>query len=617
MNQDSTNQRAVVLGIFTIVVLIYIIRLFYIQVVDNSYVASANNNVLRYMTQYPARGFVLDRKGKLMVYNQQVYDLMITPRLVKHIDTADFCNILQITKEEFVKKMLKAKQYSRYKASIFEKQLSSVTNATLQEKMYKFSGFYTEARTIRMYPQATAAHLLGYIGEVDDKLVEKYPYYKSGDYIGISGIERSYEEVLRGKRGLKVVMVDVHNNIKGSFQNGQYDSAAVAGENLIMSVDADLQAYAEKLMQNKRGGIVALDPSTGEILAMVSAPAYDPNLLVGRVRAHNYSVLLRDKEKPLFNRAMMAYYPPGSTFKLINALTGLSEGVITEHTLFGCHGGFGIGSVFVHCHPHPSPVDVRTAVAISCNAFYCQTYQAVLNNSKYAYNDEAYNAWRDYVLSFGIGRKLNIDLPHELKGNVPTSQYFDKLYGKHHWKFSNVVSLSIGQGELGITPLQMANTVATIANRGYYYVPHVVHAIGNRKYLPKEFTTRNYSKVAAEYFDIVQDGMQKTMEAGTARASAVKGITICGKTGTAQNPHGKNHSVFVCFAPREKPKIAVAVLVENAGQGAWFAAPIATLMVEKYLTDSISTPSKVKEKKMLDAIIVPLANDSTKKDEDE
>ncbi|MEO8146483.1 MAG: penicillin-binding protein 2 [Bacteroidia bacterium] len=616
MNSDS-NQRTIIIGVFTLVILIYIARLFYIQVIDSSYVASANNNVLRYVTQYPARGFVYDRKGKLMVYNQQVYDLMVTPRLVKQIDTADFCSIMGITIDDFAKRMIKAKSYSRYKASLFEKHLSSETNAKVQEKMYKFSGFYTEARTIRMYPQPIAAHLLGYIGEVDDKLVEKFPYYKSGDYIGVSGIESSYEVALRGKRGLRVVMVDVHNNEKGRFQNGQYDSSAVAGENLMLSIDADLQAYAEKLMQNKRGGIVAIDPGTGEILTMLSAPAYDPNLLVGRVRAHNYGVLLQDKEKPLFNRAMMAYYPPGSTFKLINALTGLDEGVITDHTMFGCHGGFGIGSVFVHCHPHPSPVDVRTAVAISCNAFYCQTYQAVLNNSKYKYTEDAYNAWRDYVLSFGIGRKLNVDMPHELKGNVPTSQYFDKLYGRNHWKFSNVISLSIGQGELGITPLQMANTIAVIANRGFYYVPHVVHAIGNRKYLPKEFTVKNYSKVAPEIFDIVQDGMQKTMEAGTARASAVKGITICGKTGTAQNPHGKNHSVFVCFAPRDHPKIAVAVLVENAGQGAWFAAPIATLMIEKYLTDSISTPSKVKEKKMLDAVIIEQPKDSTGKVEDE
>ncbi|MBL7925787.1 MAG: penicillin-binding protein 2 [Bacteroidia bacterium] len=610
MRSDSGNQRTVILGIFTIVILIYIVRLFYIQVIDNSYVASANNNVLRYVTQYPARGFVLDRKGKMMVFNQQVYDLMVTPRMVKSIDTTDFCNILQISKDDFIRKMNKARQYSRYKASIFEKQLSAVTNAMLQEKMYKFNGFYTEARSIRMYPQATAAHLLGYIGEVDDKLVEKYPYYKSGDYIGISGIEQSYEEALRGKRGLKVVMVDVHNNVKGSFQNGQYDSTAIAGENLVLSIDADLQAYAEKLMAHKRGGIVAIDPSNGEILTMVSAPAYDPNLLVGRVRAHNYGVLLFDKEKPLFNRAMMAYYPPGSTFKLINALCGLDAGVITSETRFGCRGGFGIGSVYVHCHPHAGPVEVRTAVAVSCNSFYCQTYQAFLGNANYGNTEKAYNEWRNYVLSFGIGRKLHVDLPHELKGNVPTSAYFDKLYGRNHWKFSNVISLSIGQGELGITPLQMANTTAIIANGGYYYIPHVVHAIGNRKYLPKEFTTRQYCKVAPEHFFAVQDGMQKTMEAGTARGSAVKGIVMCGKTGTAQNPHGKNHSVFVCYAPRDKPKIAVAVLVENAGQGAWFAAPIATLMIEKYLTDSICQASKAKEKKMLDAIIVPLAKDT-------
>ncbi len=615
MNRDS-NQRTIIIAIFTVVVFIYIARLFYIQVIDSSYVASATNNVLRYVTQYPARGFVYDRKGKLTVYNQQVYDLMVTPRLVKQIDTNDFCSILGITKEDFVKRMLKAKNYSRYKASLFEKHLSSVTNAKLQEKMYKFSGFYTEPRTIRMYPQPIAAHLLGYIGEVDDKLVEKMPYYKSGDYIGISGIERSYEEVLRGKRGLKVVMVDVHNNVKGRFQNGQYDSAAVAGENIMLSIDADLQAYAEKLMQNKRGGIVAMDPSTGEILAMVTAPTYDPNLLVGRVRAHNYGVLLQQEDKPLFNRAMMAYYPPGSTFKLINSLVGLDEEVITDHTLFGCHGGYGIGNVFVHCHPHPSPVDLRTAVAVSCNAFYCQTFKAVLENKKYSRTEDAYNVWRDYVMSFGVGRKLNVDLPHELKGNVPSSAYYDKFFGKGRWKFSTIISLSIGQGELGITPLQMANITCIIANKGYYYVPHVIHAIGNRKYIPQNFLVKNYAKVKPEYFEMVHDGMQKVFESGTARASAVKGITMCGKTGTAQNPHGENHSVFMCFAPRENPKIAVAALVENAGQGARFAAPIATLLVEKYLTDSISENSKAKEKRMLDAVIFKQEKDSLNNDED-
>lgn len=615
MNRDSSNQRVVILGIFTVVILIYLIRLFYIQVVDNSYVASANNNVLRYMTQYPARGFVIDRKGKLMVYNQQVYDLMVTPRLVKRMDTTDFCNILQISKEDFIKKMTKAKQYSRYKASIFEKQLNAVTNAMLQEKMYKFSGFYTEARSIRMYPQASAAHLLGYIGEVDDKLVEKFPYYKSGDYIGVSGIEQSYEEVLRGKRGLKVVMVDVHNNIKGSFQNGIYDSTAVAGENIVLSIDAGLQSYAEKLMQNKRGGIVAIEPSTGEILAMVSAPGYDPNLLVGRVRAHNYGVLLRDKEKPLFNRAMMAYYPPGSTFKLVNSLIGLDEKVITDQTRFSCGGGLQIGGRFVHCHAHASPVELRTAIAVSCNTFYCQTFRGVLENPLYGKTEIAFDKWREYVMSFGVGTKLNVDLPHELKGNIPTTAYYNKYFGKNHWTFATIFSLAIGQGELGITPLQMANITATIANGGYFYVPHVVHSIGAQRYIPKEFTVKHFTMVDPEYFVAVREGMQKTFEIGTARGSVVKGITIAGKTGTAQNPHGKNHSVFMCFAPVDTPKIAIALIVENAGQGAWFAAPIATLMIEKYLRDSISRP--LVEKKMLDAVIVPLSKDSLKQDDED
>lgn len=507
-----------------------------------------------------------------------------------------------------MKKFQKAKIYSPYKSSIFEKQLSAETYAALQEKLYKFNGFYVQPRSIRKYPFRSAAHLLGYLGEVDDKLVEKNPYYLQGDYIGISGIEQSYEKELRGRRGVRYVLVDVFNREKGRFEDGKYDTLAVAGESLTLSLDAELQQYAEKLLQNKIGSAVAIDPSTGEILAMVNNPTYDPNLLVGRVRSKNYGKLLMDPSKPLFNRAMMAYYPPGSTFKIINSLIGLQEQTINEHTLFGCAAGYRVGNIFVHCHPHSSPLEIRTAIAVSCNSYYCQTFRSVIDNKKYAKSEEAFDKWRNYVLSFGVGKKINVDMPHELKGNVPTVAYYDKFFGKSRWKSSTIISLAIGQGELGITPLQMANVSCIVANGGYYFVPHVVKNIGEKHYLPEGFKQKNYTAIDQSYYDIIQDGMQKVFEAGTARGSQIKDLVMCGKTGTAQNPHGENHSVFFCFAPRDNPKIAVAVLVENAGQGARFAAPIATLMVEKYLRDSISRPEL--EKRMMETIIAPATKKS-------
>lgn len=607
MNRDQ-GQRWVILGIFCLVAVVFLIRLFYIQVIQDSYKLSANSNVLRNVIDYPSRGLIYDRKGKILVYNEAVYDLMVTPREVKNIDTAQLCTLIGISINDFVKKFQKAKIYSPYKSSIFEKQLSAETYAALQEKLYKFNGFYVQPRSIRKYPFRSAAHLLGYLGEVDDKLVEKNPYYLQGDYIGISGIEQSYEKELRGRRGVRYVLVDVFNREKGRFEDGKYDTLAVAGESLTLSLDAELQQYAEKLLQNKIGSAVAIDPSTGEILAMVNNPTYDPNLLVGRVRSKNYGKLLMDPSKPLFNRAMMAYYPPGSTFKIINSLIGLQEQTINEHTLFGCAAGYRVGNIFVHCHPHSSPLEIRTAIAVSCNSYYCQTFRSVIDNKKYAKSEEAFDKWRNYVLSFGVGKKINVDMPHELKGNVPTVAYYDKFFGKSRWKSSTIISLAIGQGELGITPLQMANVSCIVANGGYYFVPHVVKNIGEKHYLPEGFKQKNYTAIDQSYYDIIQDGMQKVFEAGTARGSQIKDLVMCGKTGTAQNPHGENHSVFFCFAPRDNPKIAVAVLVENAGQGARFAAPIATLMVEKYLRDSISRPEL--EKRMMETIIAPATKKS-------
>jgi penicillin-binding protein 2 len=609
-----SGRRYVIAVIFLAVCVIYLMRLFYIQVINDSYKMSANNNVLRYMTEYPARGLVYDRDGILLVYNEAAYDLMVTPRQVKQIDTIDFCETIGITKVQFIKKMKQVKAYSPYKESIFEKQLSKETYAALQEKLYKFKGFFVQARTLRKYPQEIAAHTLGYVGEVSEKITEKKPYYKSGDYIGVSGIEKSYEDELRGKKGLKIMMVDVFNRPKGRFQDGIYDTTAISGQNLISSLSAKLQKYGEQLLQNKSGAIVAIDPSTGEILACVSGPSYNPNLLVGRERTKNYGKLFMDKSLPLFNRALMAYYPPGSTFKLLNGLIGEQEQVTFRETRYPCNRGYPVMGGKPKCHPHPSPMDLPGAVSTSCNSYFCYVFRSIIDNrKKYPNVVVGYNAWRDYVLSFGVGKKIHTDLPQELPGNVPTQKYYDKYFGKNGWKSSTIVSLSIGQGELGVTPLQMANIICSIANKGYYYTPHIIKGVGEKKQPRPEYKVKHYTKVESQYFEPIIDGMQGAVDHGTSTSARLKDIVVCGKTGTAQNPHGKDHSVFVAFAPRDNPKIAVAVLVENGGWGATWAVPIGGLMIEKYLRDSISKPDM--EKRMLEGIV--LSTEKKSKDDDE
>jgi len=599
----SSGRNTVVILIFLTVGMIYLLRLFFLQVIDDSYKLSANNNVLRYVTDYPARGLIYDRHATLLVYNEPVYDLMIVPRQVRNMDTLEFCRLIDITPEEFIEKFKKAKAFSPIKPSLFQKQLSSETYATLQEKLYKYPGFTVQPRTLRKYPDPMAAHLFGYIGEVDTTITRKNPYYKEGDYIGKSGIEQSYEQVLRGRRGTRIVMMDVFNRPKGRFQDGQYDTLAIAGESISLSLDAELQKYGEQLMQNKVGGVVAIDPQTGEILACVSTPSYDPNLLVGRARTKNYASLLFEPTKPLFNRALMAYYPPGSTFKLINDLIGEQEGVLGPNTSYYCDGGYHMGSQTVKCDARHGSLNLEAAIAHSCNTYHCYVFRSIVDQKKYRSTEEGYQAWRNHVLTFGIGKRLFSDLPQELKGNVPTVQYYDKYFGKGHWRSSTVVSLSIGQGELGITPLQMANTMCIIANRGFFYIPHIVKKIGNKANPEKRFTEKNYTDVNPNYYDIVQDGMESVVESGTAAASKIKGITVCGKTGTAQNPHGRDHSLFVGFAPRENPRIAIGIMVENGGWGAEWAAPIASLMIEKYLTDTITRPAM--EKKMLEGVLIP------------
>lgn len=603
MYNPGSGQRLVILSIFTAVVLIFMIRLFYVQVLNEDYAVSATNNVLRYITDYPARGMIYDRKGRILAYNQAVYDLMVIPKQVKDLDTAEFCRLLDISKESFEEKMKKARSFSRMKASIFEKQISAESFATFQEKLYKFQGFFVQPRTLRKYPNNTAAHVLGYIGEVNDELIKKNPYYRQGDYIGISGVEQSYEQELRGRRGVRIVMVDVFNREKGSYKQGVYDTIAIAGQNLVATLDAELQAYGEKLLQNKIGSLVAIEPGTGEILAMISSPSYDPNLLVGRVRSKNYSYLLKDPLKPLFNRSMQAYYPPGSTFKLTNALAALQEGIITPSTVFG-H-SFVVGSKSVKCHPHP-PIALEGAIQYSCNPYFCNTFRAFVDNRKYGSSENGYRLWREYQMSFGIGKKIGVDMPHELKGLIPSTEFYDKYYGRGRWKASTIYSLGIGQGELGINPLQMANILCIIANKGYYYTPHIIKQIGGKANTTRNLAEKHLTKIEPRYFDIIQDGMQKVVEAGTARIARFDSVIICGKTGTAQNPHGKDHSLFVAFAPRENPRIAIAVMVENAGFGATWAAPIASLMMEKYLQDSVKR--KELEERMYDGYLLPLPN---------
>jgi penicillin-binding protein 2 len=458
-----------------------------------------------------------------------------------------------------------------------------------------YPGFYVQPRTLRKYSKPIAPHVLGYVSEVDDNLIRRNPYYKPGDYIGKSGIEESYEKYLRGKRGVKIFLVDVFSRIKGSYAEGKLDTLAIQGSDIITGIDLDLQEYGENLMKNKRGSVVAIEPETGEVLSLISAPDFDPALLVGRVRGENFARLLGDTiEQPLFNRATMASYPPGSTFKPVNGLIGLQEKVITPQTSFECHQGY----LFVACHEHPSPLSIVGAVGNSCNAYFCQTYRRVLENPAYNTIADAYEKWRGYLSEFGFGSKLGTDFANELSGFIPTTGYFDRYYGKGRWKATTVISMSIGQGEVGATPLQMANMTAAIANRGYFYTPHIVKSIGAEHIIEERFTTKHKISIDTANFEQIVKGMELAVISGTAAGVKLKDIIICGKTGTAQNPHGGNHSVFIAFAPKDHPKIAIAVYVENAGYGATYAAPIASLMIEKYLNGEAS--NKAMEKRILD-----------------
>jgi penicillin-binding protein 2 len=587
------GRKYIIAAIIILIGLIFVIRLFSLQVLDSSYKFSADSNTRRTKILYPARGLIYDRNGEILVYNEAAYDLMVNPSQLHVFDTLDFCEILNITPEEVVNRIREASNYSMYRPSIFMKQISSVTYAVLQEKMYKFPGFFVQPRTLRNYPRKIAAHFLGYVGEVDEKTIKEDPYYQPGDYIGISGIEKSYENILRGEKGRKIVLVDVYNREMGSYQGGWYDEPLVVGKDIVSTLDAGLQEYGEYLMQKFRGSIVALEPSTGQVLSLVTRPNYSPDLLVGRARGDHYKILSEDTLKPLFNRALMAQYPPGSTFKTVNGLIALQEGVIRTSTEFECHMGYYFENISVGCHMHESPLDFIHALQNSCNSYFMNVFRRILIDPKFNSTEEAYTNWKNHVISFGFGDLLGTDMLNELKGYIPDSGYYNGIYGKGHWNFLTVRSLAIGQGELGITPLQMANLAAIIANRGYYYVPHVVKEIKGEESIDEKFLVRHYVSIDSIHFERVVDGMDLAVNGGsgsTAWRARMTGMIVCGKTGTAENPHGEDHSIFIAFAPKENPQIAVSVYVENGGFGNIWGAPIASLMIEKYLNDTISRP---------------------------
>ncbi len=606
MRKDyNLEKRKYIIGGFIVVIaIIYIARLFMLQIVDTDYRRFAEGNAFLKKVQYPSRGLIYDREGRLMVYNQSAYDVMMIPREVKEFDTLAFCNAIDITKEEFDQRVKRMKDrrynpsYSSYTPQLLISQMSAEEYGRLQEVLYKFSGIYVQNRVIREYNYDIAGSLLGNIREVSSSDIENDSYYNAGDYTGDLGIEKSYEKYLRGEKGIEILLRDSKGRIKGEYENGKYNEAPISGKNLTLSIDAELQEYGEYLMQNKIGAIVAIEPSTGEILAMVSAPTYKPSSLVGRERGKNYAKLVKDKYKPLYDRTIMGVYPPGSTFKPTQSLIFLQEGIIKPSTSYPCHGGFISGRLKVGCHPHSAPIAMKPALATSCNAYFCYGFKSMLDNrTKYDRTDEAFTLWKDYMVSMGYGYKLGVDLPGEKRGFIPNSEYYDKYYRKGHWKALTIISVSIGQGEVLATPLQIANLSATIANRGYYYTPHVVKQIQDSE-IDSIYTQRHTTMVESKYYEDIVEGMRMAVTDGTCRIGEIEGAEVCGKTGTAQNPHGRDHSAFMGFAPKNNPKIAIAVYVENAGFGATYAVPIGSLMMEKFLNDTIATDRKPLEERM-------------------
>lgn len=604
---ELEKRRFVVGGLVLLILLIYVIRLFFLQVVDDKYKIMAQDNAFLTRTVYPARGMIYDRNGELLVYNQPAYDLVVTMREVKELDTLDLCNTLGITLDIFNDRMREIKDrsknpgYSSYTQQTFATQLSIQDYAKLQQRMFKYKGFEIRPRTIRQYKHAIAPHILGNIREVSAKEMQKDNYYQRGDYTGDLGVEKSYESYLRGVKGKEILLRDAHGRIKGHFEDGKYDSSPIAGRDLTLSIDADLQAYAESLMVNKVGALVAIEPKSGEILAMVSSPTYDPRLLVGRQRGRNYKALANDPYKPLFDRAVSASYPPGSTFKPTQGLIGLQDGAITAQTVLPCHGGFVMGNFRMGCHDGSAAWTIVPAISGSCNGYFGWCLVHILNNKKYKTIQDSFEAWKNYMVSMGYGYKLGVDIPGETRGFIPNRAYYNKAFRTEKWKPINVISISIGQGEILATPLQIANLAATIANRGYYYSPHVIKAIQDT-IIPDTFNIQHKTMIDPIHYEWIVKGMRAAATSGTVFRSGnldPEGIELCGKTGTAENPQGKDHSVFMGFAPMNEPKIAVCCYIQNGGFGATFGVPIGTLVVEKYLNGQISARRKGFEENMV------------------
>lgn len=601
---NTSFRRYIIHAVIALVALVFLAKLFYLQVIDEAYKLEAQNNVIQRVIDYPDRGMIRDRTDKLIVANSPAHDILIVPKELKIEDTAKFCQFFNMTKAELIdryKRLKRYKDYSPYKRMPFIKHLPESEFAKIQDRLDEFVGVYAEVRTIRQYPHGSLANALGYVKEIDKVMLDKdtSKYYQQGDLIGKAGIEASYEPELRGTRGINYVMVNAKRMVKDRFEDGKYDIQAEVGHNLTSSIDLDLQQYGELLMGSKIGSVVAIEPSSGEILAMISAPSYDPNLLTGNGKevSMHYSELVTNRYKPLYNRPAMASYPPGSIFKLVQALIGLQEGVIdTIDTRIAC-----IQDV-VKCHGHGSPLGLHGSIQHSCNPFYYKVFNRIIiqNKSKDYFEDSriGLDNWHKYVERFGFGQKLGSDIPEEKAGNMPSSRYYDKRYKGRKWKFGNIYSLSIGQGEMGVTPLQMANMAATIANRGFFYTPHLIKDIDGNGVSAK-FKEKHQTGIKKEYFDFVANAMADVVRAGTARKAQIPNITVCGKTGTAQNPHGEDHSVFIAFAPKDNPKIAIAVYVENAGWGGTWAAPIAGLMIEKYLKGKIEAQDRLEMAKQI------------------
>lgn len=606
------NRRFVIGGAVVLVTVIFIIRLFTLQVLENDYKAWADSNAFLKKTLNPSRGMMYDRNGKLLVFNQPAYDVMLIMREIQPFDTLDFCSTLSITKEHFVKRIADIKNrrlnpgYSSYVPQVFLNQLSAQEYGVLQEKLYKFPGFYIQNRTIREYTYPNAALLLGDLGQVDRKDMEKDSYYAAGDQSGRSGIEKSYEQILRGKKGAEILLRDAHGRIKGKYEEGKHDVKPESGKSLTLSMDIELQAYGEYLMQNKIGSIVMIEPETGEILCLVSAPTYDPGILVGRQRGKNHALLGKDPLKPLFNRATMAFHPPGSTFKPVQALVFLQEKVITPETMYTCAHGYTFRGGKPACHGHGSPLNLVAALATSCNSYFCWGLHDMLDSRRrYPSVQEAFEVWKNHVVNMGYGFKLGVDLPSEKRGYIPNSKVYDKIYNGR-WNSSTIISTAIGQGEITATPLQICNMAAQIVNGGYFITPHAVKKIQDTP-LDTLYTNRRYTGIDARYYPYIQEGMKSAVTGGTCRGAYMLDIDVSGKTGTAENPHGKDHSVFMGYASYNGKKAAICVFVENAGFGAAFAVPIARLMIEKGLRGSLLEESKPIEEHIVNSSLIPNA----------